>query len=80
MPWDKDGRELTNFSFANKVHDPIKFTTVSSTADQIPFFDVLVMRKDKVETSVYSKYTDNHSYLYFSSVHPSVLVTILFSR
>ena len=41
------------------------------SSKEICFLDVLVMIKEGlIETSVYSKPTDKHTYLHFNSFHP----------
>ena len=62
--WDSFFEKINNF------HDSIKFVpTVSETS--VPFLDVEVnFINGKIETDLYSKPTDSHSYLHWSSCHP----------
>ena len=71
--------------FLNKFSrlDPdLKFTWSELTATEVPFLDILLSPDgDKVKTTVYSKPTDTHSYLLYSSYHPrSLLNSIPYSQ
>ena len=53
-------------------HDNIEFTHEIENDGQLPFSDVLVIRKDyEVETAVYRKSTNNDIYLQWKSFSPT---------
>ncbi|KAJ8025348.1 hypothetical protein HOLleu_32883 [Holothuria leucospilota] len=66
---NKGKQELDHlFSFVYNFHNSIKLTIESSTME-IPFLDVRVMIKNgRLETSVYSKPTDRHAYMFYCFV------------
>jgi hypothetical protein len=71
--WTHGREELDNFiTYLNDSHETIKFTS-EINPDQINFLDTCV-KVDKttrrVYTTVYSKPTDTHDYLHFTSSHP----------
>ena len=69
--WTHIRAKLEQFYQQCNLFDPnIKFEqTVSDKS--IPFLDVLVILKDgKIETDLYSKPTDTHQYLNWTSCHP----------
>eukprot|EP00745_Piridium_sociabile_P022976 TRINITY_DN35811_c0_g1_i2.p1 TRINITY_DN35811_c0_g1~~TRINITY_DN35811_c0_g1_i2.p1 ORF type:complete len:584 (-),score=113.49 TRINITY_DN35811_c0_g1_i2:126-1877(-) len=58
------------FSFLNSVHPTIKFTFQTSRT-QLPFLDLsLQLENGHIETDLYTKPTDAHAYLHYSSCHP----------
>ena len=69
--WSHGQDELQNFvDFCNRAHPTIKFTSESSSTE-VPFLDVMVSTRDgKLCTDLYSKPTDSHQYLHWSSCHP----------
>ena len=69
------------FDYMNTVHQSIKFTT-SYSEKEIIFLDVITYKSDKgLFTKLYSKPTDSHSYLDFTSCHPySIKTGIPFSQ
>ena len=69
--WTHGTEELERFlEMCNRFHHSIKFTTESSTTE-IPFLDVLVCISDGVlHTDLYSKPTDSHQFLHWTSCHP----------
>ena len=57
--------------FASSFHPNLEYTWSIST-DKLPFLDICLKPRDnRVSTSIYYKDTDSHSYLNFSSSHPS---------
>ncbi|XP_072041052.1 uncharacterized protein [Amphiura filiformis] len=57
-------------SHLNTSHPTIKFTFESSPT-QVPFLDTLtILKQGHIQTSLYSKPTDKHTYLLPSSCHP----------
>ena len=57
--------------FASSFHPNLEYTWSVST-DKRPFLDIYMKPRDnRISTSVYYKDTDSHSYLNFSSSHPS---------
>ena len=69
--WTHGQEELEKFvNYCNSRHPTIKFTTERST-QSIPFLDVMVnLHNGFLETDLYSKPTDTHQYLQWSSCHP----------
>jgi hypothetical protein len=69
--WRGTEEGLLQFTtFLNSIHPTIKFTMTSSHS-QISFLDILLkLRNGFITTDVYSKPTDAHAYLHFSSCHP----------
>ncbi|XP_078377902.1 uncharacterized protein LOC144661069 [Oculina patagonica] len=65
-------QELQRFlEFASNYHPKIDYTW-SVSADKFPFLDIyMIPRGNRIETSIYYKETDSHSYLDFGSSHPS---------
>ena len=65
-------QELQRFlEFASNYHPKIDYTW-SILANKLPFLDIFIIPRDNcMATSVYYKDTDSHSYLDFSSSHPS---------
>ena len=56
----------------NGYHDNIEFTSEIENDGKLPFFDVLVIRKDyEVETTVYRKSTNDELYLQWQSFSPT---------
>ena len=63
--------------FCNVFNPTIKFTSESS-AKEIPFLDVMVSIKDgQLHTDLYSKPTDAHQFLHWTSCHPKHTKTSL---
>jgi len=69
--WPHGPDELQRFvTLCNSFHPTIKFTSESSSKE-IPFLDVLVSIKDgTLHTDLYSKPTDSHQFLHWTSCHP----------
>ena len=66
---EEDLREF--LEFASSFHPNLEYTWSIST-DKLPFLDIYLKPRDNhVSTSIYYKDTDSHSYLNFSSSHPS---------
>ena len=66
------GQEKWNsfFKNLNSFHDSIKFTSEIST-QSVPFLDMEVkLVEGKIETDLYTKPTDCHNFLQWSSCHP----------
>ena len=69
--WTEGPDSLLEFqNFMNGFHPTISFTfDVSPT--QVPFLDTLTqIKNNRIETTLYSKPTDKHTYLLPSSCHP----------
>ena len=71
MLWQHGIDELDKFlDYLNNLVPTIKFTKEIST-EQIAFLDVKVLIIDgNLETDLFSKPTDSHDYLLYSSAHP----------
>ena len=69
--WDHGTEELkTFFELANSFHDTIKFTYQYSLTN-IDFLDVTIHKNNNIlQTDLYSKPTDAHQYLHWTSCHP----------
>ena len=69
--WSKSPRSLTQFqNELNLIHPTIKFTFDSSQSE-VHFLDTsLMLQNNRLETELYTKPTDTHSYLLPSSSHP----------
>ena len=69
--WTHGEEQLDNFiSYCNTRHRTIKFTAEKSKKS-LRFLDVMVeLRDGYLETDLYSKPTDTHQYLQWSSCHP----------
>ena len=69
--WIHGEEELDKFILhSNSIHPSIKFTSERSVTS-IPFLDVMVsLHNGFLETDLYSKPTDTHQYLQWSSCHP----------
>ena len=70
--WTHGREEFDKFvDYLNSKHDTIKFTTECAT-DKINFLDTWVHIKDdgSLYTSLFTKPTDTHDYLHYSSSHP----------
>ena len=70
--WQHGPDTLTDFvKHLNTCHETIKFTQESST-ESINFLDITVSidKTNRIVTSLYSKPTDSHNYLLYSSEHP----------
>ena len=73
MIWPHRLTELYSFLEAlNNFHESIKFTWDISQKNA-HFLDVTVSKDNdgKIETSLYTKPTDTHLYLHYSSYHPA---------
>ena len=72
MPWQHGLEELNKFvTHLNSVSEHIKFT-IEWSRQMVPFLDTKVLY-DKTQgfyTDLYTKPTDTHSYLRYSSCHP----------
>ena len=64
-------QDLTKFmTYMNNAHPTIKFTEEHSRSE-IVFLDTIVKRLDEnLYKDLYTKPTDTHSYLHFTSSHP----------
>jgi len=72
MIWTHGEEKLDHFvSYLNNCHPTIKFTCEKSYT-HVPFLDTLVKKDQEgnLETTLYCKPTDSHSYLHFDSCHP----------
>ena len=72
MIWPHSREELYSFvSALNNVHDTIKFT-VGISETQVNFLDVTVYKDQNgtISTGLYTKPTDAHMYLHYTSYHP----------
>ena len=69
--WLGTEQDIDTFvSFLNTFHPTIKFTA-KKARDQIPFLDILVKIKNGyLHTDLYTKDTDAHAYLQYTSCHP----------
>ena len=69
--WTHGEEYLQEFqSYMNNFHPTIRFTFEISPS-HVPFLDTLTQLKDnRIETTLYSKPTDKHTYLLPSSCHP----------
>ena len=69
--WTHGSEELDSFlQMCNNFHSSIKFTSESSTKE-VPFLDVMVSISDGgLQTDLYSKPTDSHQFLHWTSCHP----------
>ena len=69
--WTHGPEEFQNFvHHCNNFHHSIKFTAETSS-HEIPFLDVMVSIKDgSLYTDLYSKPTDSHQFLHWTSCHP----------
>jgi hypothetical protein len=76
--WTTGLDNLNKFmDFMNEQHDTIKFTFEYSQIE-IPFLDTLVRihpTTRKMYTTLYSKTTDTHSYVFFTSAHNKSTLT-----
>ena len=72
MIWPHGPAALETFiQHLNSVHPTIKFTFEYSTKS-VSFLDTMVIKDDqgKLYTDLYTKPTDTHAYLHYSSCHP----------
>jgi hypothetical protein len=69
--WQHGETELNKFyEHLNSCNTNIKFT-METSREEIPFLDIKVKLNNKrLETDLYCKPTDSHSYLHYSSAHP----------
>ena len=76
--WTHGEEELHKFlKYINSLHNTIKFT-MEFSRNEICFLDTLVKvdpLDNKLYTTLYTKPTDTHSYLHFSSCHPRFVMT-----
>ena len=72
--WTHGLKELLEFhDYLNSLHESIKFTMEYSDT-QIIFLDTIVKKhptENRLIVELYTKPTDTHNYLHFSSSHPS---------
>ena len=70
--WKHGEIRLKQFhEYCNTVHPTLKFT-IDYNSDSIPFLDTTMLKDErKIETTIYTKPTDKHSYLWSTSCHPS---------
>ena len=71
MVFEGSEQELTQFiTLCNNFHHSIKFTAEYSKTRAI-FLDTIVLKEgNKLKTTLYTKETDTHSYLHYTSAHP----------
>ena len=72
MIWPHSRQELYSFLEAlNNVHESLKFTS-NISQNTTNFLDVTITKdkKGNIQTSLYTKPTDAHLYLHYSSYHP----------
>jgi hypothetical protein len=71
MIWTHGEESLKEFvTYLNSCVDSINFTTESSE-NTVNFLDMKVkIRDQRIQTDLYSKPTDSHSYLLYNSAHP----------
>ena len=71
MLWDKGRAELDNFlEYLNSCTTNIKFT-MEVSEESVNFLDTTVKLMDgQIVTDLYTKPTDSHNYLWYSSAHP----------
>ena len=76
--WDHGIEALKKFfELANSFHPTIKFTFEYSLT-KINFLDVAILKNEnRLETDLYTKPTDAHQYLYWTSCHPPHIRTNL---
>ena len=69
--WAHGRNQLIKFhEHCNSIHPTLKFTMELST-DEVPFLDTTIQKQgNKIQTTVFSKQTDKHTYLLPSSCHP----------
>ena len=69
--WQHGEEELNKFhTHLNSCNEKIKFT-MEKSEEKIPFLDILIkMKNNKLETDLFCKPTDSHSYLHYTSAHP----------
>ena len=73
MIWPHSREELVSFIMRlNQTHDTIKFTSEMSQSS-VNFLDVQVHLDEQgnISTSLYTKPTDAHMYLHYTSFHPN---------
>ena len=73
MIWTEGLDNLKVFvDYLNSIHPTIKFTS-SHSSTNVPFLDVNVSLTDNgdISTDLYTKPTDKHQHLLYSSCHPS---------
>ncbi len=72
--WTHSLQSLNEFiGYLNNAHKTIKFTSEISE-EEIPYLDTTVYRipgTNKLAVKLYTKATDTHSYLEYTSEHPS---------
>ena len=75
MPWVHGEEDLLSFKeWINTIHPSLKFTFEYSV-DGIEFLDLFIYTKDgEIQTKLYSKVSDTHSYLIQSSCHKQHIV------
>ena len=69
--WQHGDEELEQFfQHMNSCSTHIKFTTETSK-ETIPFLDTsVIIQGTNIMTTLYTKLTDSHNYLYYDSAHP----------
>ena len=76
MIWPHGTEPLNDFvTYLNECHTTIKFTAETSVS-HVNFLDITVAlnSSNKITTSLYTKPTDSHNYLLYSSEHPRHLL------
>ena len=76
MIWPHGTEPLNDFvTYLNECHTTIKFTAETSVS-LVNFLDITVAlnSSNKITTSLYTKPTDSHNYLLYSSEHPRHLL------
>ena len=71
MIWTEGLDNLKIFDYLNNIHSTIKFTS-SHSSSNMPFLDVNVSLTNdgNISTDLYTKSTDKHQHLLYSSCHP----------
>jgi hypothetical protein len=71
MIWTEGDDHLNVFiNYLNNIHPTIKFTS-SHSQTEIPYLDVTVsLHNGNIHTDLYTKPTDKHQHLLYSSCHP----------
>ena len=69
--WDQGEENLKRFiNFLNESHDSIKFTAEYSK-NSVTFLDTKIhVENNDIYTELYTKETDTHNYLHYTSAHP----------
>jgi hypothetical protein len=73
IAWTDSLEKLNEFSdWLNSYHSNLKFTMTTPSTEGTEFLDLFLYTKhDRIETKIYSKPSDSHSYLLPQSCHPT---------